>query len=183
MRSAALLFLLCTWLAATESHTPALRQHRVPQAGITFMAPVAWAIEQQSFGPALVLRSPASPPSNNPLIQSSNERARAAVSIVVTPVEASVTADIFSQNCRADLKRMGSNFAVDEVSTYTSHGIVWQLLRYRIDMGSYTFTHILHTSIIRNNGVCITCGCGQESFERYRNEFKNLGLSVTALAP
>ncbi len=173
MRCCLLMVLVC--LAWSGDGVPtAFRGHVVSEAGIIVAAPADWIPQAFQSGVALVLRSPATAGPPDPRAVAERERRRVAVSVVTSRLAAGDTLAAFAARCRADLERIGTNVRIDE-SRVVDGPLPMQVLRYRIDLGPYTFVHAL---LVEGTGVCVTAGCGIEAWPQWQADVAAIGAGL-----
>jgi hypothetical protein len=99
------------------------------------------------------------------------------VSVVAGPEAAGSTLTGFAARCRADLERVGTNVRIEE-AVAVDGPLPMHRLRYRIDLGPYTFVQVLHAALVDGTGVCVTAGCGAEAWPRWQADIAAVGAGL-----
>lgn len=165
-------------LWSADSAPASFRAHVVAEAGIILSVPADWREQPYQSGTALVLRSPVQSGPADERSVATRERARAAVSVVTTRLDAGVTLAVFARSCRADLERVGTHVQIDEDVAVERTDLPLHRLRYRIDLGPYTFVQVLHVMVLGTTGVCVTAGCGAEAWPRWQADCTAVGAGL-----
>jgi hypothetical protein len=167
-----LLLLVGAWLSAEE---PSTRSYPIPGTGLAVAAPVTWNPARNRGGAALVLRGPAPATATDPA-QGERERGTLAVTVQALPVPE--TTAIFAAHCRTDLERFATGLVVEEQADTVIGARTWVRLRYRMEVGQFTFLQELLATVIDGQGVCVTCSCVASAFAQWRPDFAALVASL-----
>jgi hypothetical protein len=170
---------LMSCLAAEESAP--LRTHALGASGLALAAPASWSAQRDVEGAVLVLRSPL--PDAPAGDAQARERARGSVSVAAQAVSASETAATFATRCRRDLERLGTAVAVDGQDELPMGGRPWRQLRYRFQVGRFTWQQELYATVIDGTGYCVVCSSEQPGFARWQPDFAAIISSLERSRP
>ena len=172
------LLLMALAVSAAEPASSSFRAHLV--AGVIVSAPAAWMVQTPTPGSLLLLRSAADPTIAD---SAARERARASVTVINERLITGTDLNGFVQTARSDLARFGTNLVIDEAGSMLMSDHEWRRIRYRFDIGPYTFVQVAHLTVIDGMGVIVTCSSGAETSDRWRVAFAGIGAGLRRAVP
>ncbi len=169
-----LLLMICSLIAVWAED--AMRSVPIPGTQLAIVVPATWITVSDQPGAVLVLRSPA------PAVDAGDvaERARGIIAVALQPVKDEQPFAFFMR-CRRDLERTVTGLQLDTPESIGLGGHSWTKLPYRMQVGQFTFSQVLHATVIAGTGICVTCSSSVEGMATWKGDFeaaiKSLGRS------